>query len=74
MHLTGRFEVADSESQHLLTETDELDRPKYCALVEAAYAEPALRGLYPFTSRWTLRFSTSARPRLTIIPLLGIAA
>ncbi|MEU8779536.1 DUF6193 family natural product biosynthesis protein [Streptomyces sp. NPDC048606] len=77
VHLTGRFEVAnhdpvrlaESEWQHLLTEADEVDWPEYRALVEAAYAEPALRGLYPFTSHRTLRFSTSTRPRLTVIPL-----
>ncbi|MEW2077170.1 DUF6193 family natural product biosynthesis protein [Streptomyces sp. NPDC013433] len=31
------------------------------ALIEAAYAEPALRALYPFTSHWALRFSTTIR-------------
>ncbi|MBP5926556.1 hypothetical protein F3K32_41760 [Streptomyces sp. LBUM 1483] len=77
VHLTGRFEVAghdpvrlaESEWQHLLTEAGEVDWPEYRALVEAAYAEPALRGLYPFRSHWTLRFSTSSRPRLTGIPV-----
>ncbi|MGW4985516.1 DUF6193 family natural product biosynthesis protein [Streptomyces mirabilis] len=77
VHLTGRFEVADgdpvrlieSEWQHLRTEADEMDWPEYRALIEAAYAEPVLRGLYPFTSHWTLRFSTSIRPRLTDVPL-----
>ncbi|MFD7409822.1 DUF6193 family natural product biosynthesis protein [Streptomyces sp. NPDC059866] len=76
VHLTGRFEVPDhdperlteSEWQHLRTEARELERPgdAYHALVEAAYAEPALRSLYPFTSHWTLRFSTTTRPYLTI--------
>ncbi|MEU8588421.1 DUF6193 family natural product biosynthesis protein [Streptomyces sp. NPDC048664] len=77
VHLTGRFEVADhdpvqlteSEWQHLRTEAGEVDWPEYRALIEAAYAEPALRGLYPFTSHWTLRFSTSTRPRLSVVPL-----
>ncbi|MFI2371728.1 DUF6193 family natural product biosynthesis protein [Streptomyces sp. NPDC018833] len=32
------------------------------ALVEAACAEPAPRRLYPATSHWTLRPSTSTRP------------
>ncbi|MGW7342536.1 DUF6193 family natural product biosynthesis protein [Streptomyces sp. NPDC054854] len=78
VHLTGRFEVpdlnpaamADSAWQHLLTEASELEyawRPAYQALVEAAHAEPALRRLYPFTSHWTLRFSTRTRPRLTVV-------
>lgn len=77
VHLTGRFEVPDhdparlteSEWQHLRTEAGELDRPEYRELIEAAYAEQGLRGLYPFTSHWTLRFSTSTRPRLTVLPL-----
>jgi hypothetical protein len=44
----------------------------YQALIEAAYAEPALRALYPFTSHWALRFSTTTRPRLTVVgPCLG---
>jgi hypothetical protein len=72
VHLTGRFEVPDqnpaqlieSEWQYLRTEAAERDWPEYHALIEAAYAEPALRQLYPFTSHWTLRFSTSTRPRL----------
>lgn len=77
VHLTGRFEVADhdpvrlaeSEWQHLRTEADEVDWPQYRALIEAAYGEPVLRGLYPFTSHWTLRFSTSTRPHLTVLPM-----
>lgn len=39
----------------------------YQALIEAAHAEPALRSLYPFTSHWALRFSTTTRPRLTVV-------
>lgn len=77
VQLTGRFEVpnhdpvrlTESEWQHLRTEASALERPgsAYRALVEAAYAEPALRGLYPFTSHWTLRFSTTTRPRLSVV-------
>ncbi|MEU9131325.1 DUF6193 family natural product biosynthesis protein [Kitasatospora sp. NPDC048540] len=82
VHLTGRFEVPDhdpvllteSEWQHLRTEAGEVDWPEYHALVEAAYAEPALRGLYPFTSHWTLRFSTTTRPHLTVVPICLAAA
>ncbi|MER5562121.1 DUF6193 family natural product biosynthesis protein [Streptomyces sp. NPDC002506] len=77
VHLTGRFEMTDhdpvqlaeSEWQHLRAEADEREWPEYRALVEAAFAEPMLRGLYPFTSHSTLRFSTTTRPRLTVIPL-----
>lgn len=71
--LTGRFEVPDrdpaglveSEWRHLRTEAAEVDWPEYHALIEAAYAEPRLRRPYPFTSHWSLRFSTSTRPSLS---------
>ncbi|MEV4466109.1 DUF6193 family natural product biosynthesis protein [Micromonospora echinofusca] len=71
--LTGRFEVPDrdpaglveSEWRHLRTEAAEVNWPEYHALIEAAYAEPRLRQLYPFTSHWSLRFSTSTRPSLS---------
>ncbi|MFG2985691.1 DUF6193 family natural product biosynthesis protein [Streptomyces sp. NPDC048258] len=47
-------------------------RYPYQALVETAYAEPALRRLYPFTSHWALRFSTTTRPRLSVVgPVLA---
>jgi hypothetical protein len=76
VHLSGRFEVADgdpvqltaSEWQHMRTEASEADWPEYQELIEAAYAEPTLRALYPFTSHWTLRFSASTRPYLTTLP------
>ncbi|MFD0339867.1 DUF6193 family natural product biosynthesis protein [Streptomyces sp. NPDC127117] len=75
VRLTGRFEVpepdpvrlTESEWQRMRTEAGEQDRPAYQALIEAAYAEPVLRRLYPFTSHWTLRFSTTTRPNLTLI-------
>lgn len=77
VHLTGRFEVTDndpaqlteSEWQHLRTRAAEADWPGFHALIEAAYSEPTLRALYPFTSHWTVRFSTSTRPRLTDLKL-----
>ena len=70
VHLSGRFEVPDndpaqlteSEWQHLRTRAAEADWPEFQALVEATYREPALRALYPFTSHWTLRFSTNTGP------------
>jgi hypothetical protein len=73
VHPTGRFEVpdndpsrlAESEWQHLRIRAAEADWPEFRALIEAAYSEPALRALYPFTSHWTLRFSTSTRPQLS---------
>jgi hypothetical protein len=78
VHLTGRFEVPDldsarlveSEWQSMRVEAGELGyawQKTYQALIEAAHAEPALRALYPFTSHWVLRFSTTTRPRLTVV-------
>lgn len=75
-HPTGRFEVPDldpvrlveAEWQGMLLGARELEyswQEQYQALVEAAYAEPALRALYPFTSHWALRFSSTTRPSLT---------
>jgi hypothetical protein len=83
VHLTGRFEVPDrdpvrvtqSEWQHLRREAEELEYPwreTHQDLIETAYAEPALRALYPFTSHWALRFATATRPRLTVVgPMLS---
>ncbi|MEU1783759.1 DUF6193 family natural product biosynthesis protein [Streptomyces abikoensis] len=62
--------LTEVEWQSLRQEASELEvawQETYQALVEAAYAEPALRALYPFTSHWALRFSTTTRPRLTIV-------
>ncbi|MGW1890109.1 DUF6193 family natural product biosynthesis protein [Streptomyces sp. NPDC002004] len=78
VHLTGRFEVpdhdparlAESEWQRMRQEAAELEcdwQESYQALIEAAYAEPSLRALYPFTSQWVLRFSTTTRPTVTIV-------
>ncbi|MDQ0752860.1 hypothetical protein QF034_007091 [Streptomyces africanus] len=78
VRLTGRFEVPDhdparlteSEWQGMRQEASELEydwQAAYQALIEAAYAEPALRALYPFTSHWALRFSATTRPGLTTV-------
>ncbi|GEB57001.1 DUF6193 family natural product biosynthesis protein [Streptomyces gardneri] len=78
VHLTGRSEVPDhhparlteSEWQSMRQEAAELEyawKEPYQALIEAAYAEPALRALYPFTSHWVLRFSATTRPHLTVV-------
>lgn len=42
-------------------------RPGQEELVEAAYARPELRCLFPFTSHWTLRFATVAAPERPVI-------
>ncbi|MFI8814673.1 MULTISPECIES: DUF6193 family natural product biosynthesis protein [unclassified Streptomyces] len=78
VHLTGRFEAPDndparlteSEWQGLRQEAAELEyvwAQTHRSLVEAAHAEPVLRALYPFTSHWALRFSTTTRPALTVV-------
>lgn len=78
VHPTGRFEVPDndparlteSEWQHLRQEAAELEyawQETYQNLIEATHAEPALRALYPFTSHWALRFSTTTRPDLAVV-------
>ncbi|MEV6757127.1 DUF6193 family natural product biosynthesis protein [Streptomyces sp. NPDC051214] len=57
----------EAEWQRLRAEASGLPypwAPAYRDLIEAAYAEPKLRSLYPFTSVWTLRFSTTTRPKL----------
>ncbi|AVT38717.1 DUF6193 family natural product biosynthesis protein [Plantactinospora sp. BB1] len=81
VRLTGRFEVPDGDPARLIEsewlclrkEAAEVDWPEHHALIEAAYAEPALRQYYPFKSHWTLRFSTSIRPKLTIVPVCILA-
>ncbi|QIJ62700.1 DUF6193 family natural product biosynthesis protein [Streptomyces sp. JB150] len=78
VHLTGRIEtpdpdpalMAESEWQGLRRQAEELEyvwRDTHRALIEAAYAQPALRALYPFTSHWALRFSVTTRPDLTVV-------
>ena len=45
-------------------------RPYVADLIEAAYAAPQLRQLYPYTSHFTLRFSTRAGPYGDDIPCI----
>jgi len=78
VHLSGHFEVPDndpgklteSEWQHLRTRAAEADWPEFQALVEAAYREPALRALFPYTGHWALRFSTNTGPWMTDLGLV----
>ncbi|MFE4977734.1 DUF6193 family natural product biosynthesis protein [Kitasatospora sp. NPDC056651] len=50
--------VIAAEWQRLLGEARNADWPEYRALVEAAFEEPVLRELYPYTSHWALSFAT----------------
>jgi Family of unknown function (DUF6193) len=55
----GPAQVVAVQWQYLREEADEAPWPGQRALIEAAYAEPKLRQLYPYTSHWALRFSTT---------------
>ncbi|WP_433891781.1 DUF6193 family natural product biosynthesis protein [Streptomyces sp. CA-111067] len=65
--LTGRQEVPDgntaevnaSEWQFMRQHARDAGWPEFQSLVEAAYAEPELRALFPFTEYWVLFFSSS---------------
>ncbi|WP_214317568.1 DUF6193 family natural product biosynthesis protein [Nonomuraea sediminis] len=52
-------DVIASEWQWLLKDARDADWPQYQALIEAAYDQPKLRSLYPFTSHWALSFSAT---------------
>ncbi|MFD6530600.1 DUF6193 family natural product biosynthesis protein [Streptomyces sp. NPDC060184] len=49
--------------------------PQFAAVLEAAYAEPRLRALFPYTSHWTVAFSSSTgrphRCEVAIAPQYG---
>ncbi|WP_238011395.1 DUF6193 family natural product biosynthesis protein [Dactylosporangium sp. AC04546] len=55
----GPAQVVAAQWQWLRQDAEDASWPEYRALVEAAYAEPKLRQLYPYTSHWSLRFSTT---------------
>ncbi|MFI6235238.1 DUF6193 family natural product biosynthesis protein [Micromonospora sp. NPDC050784] len=55
----GPAAVVAAEWQWLRQRTEEADWPHHTALVEAAYNEPRLRQLYPYTSHSVLNFSTT---------------
>jgi hypothetical protein len=55
----GPEQVVATQWHSLLDDARPASWPEHVQLVEAAYAEPKLRQLYPYTSHWTLRFSTT---------------
>jgi hypothetical protein len=55
----GPEHVVAEQWRYMHEEADEADWPEHRALISAAYAEPKLRQLYPYTSHWSLRFSTT---------------
>ncbi|MFI9366776.1 DUF6193 family natural product biosynthesis protein [Kitasatospora sp. NPDC053057] len=65
--LTGRLEVPDgngadviaSQWQWMRKEARDAGRPEFRALVEAAYAQPVLRALCPYTGHWALSFAAA---------------
>lgn len=78
VHRSGRYEVpdrdpdrlTDSAWQSLRRDAADMEvdgKVHQQALIEAAHADPVLRGLYPFTSHWALCFSTTTRPDMTVV-------
>jgi hypothetical protein len=55
----GPAQVVAIQWQLLREAAEQAPWPEQLALIDAAYAEPKLRQLYPYTSHWTLRFSTT---------------
>ncbi|MEH0932658.1 DUF6193 family natural product biosynthesis protein [Micromonospora sp. CPCC 205558] len=55
----GPAAVVAAEWRWLRQRTEEADWPNHTALIEAAYNEPRLRQLYPYTSHSVLNFSTT---------------
>jgi hypothetical protein len=55
----GPADVVTAQWRWLREDAEDRGWPEYRALIEAAYAEPKLRQLYPYTSHWSLRFSTT---------------
>ncbi|MGC4768009.1 DUF6193 family natural product biosynthesis protein [Micromonospora sp. DT44] len=55
----GPAQVVAAEWQWLRQRAGETDWPNYRALIEAAYNEPRLRQLYPYTSHSVLNFSAT---------------
>jgi hypothetical protein len=51
--------VVSGQWEGLLHGAEEAGWPEHQALIAAAHAEPRLRQLYPYTSHWMLRFSTT---------------
>jgi hypothetical protein len=67
VELSGRYEVPDDSVEHYIAAEWGYQRkdartaawPEQVELIEAAYAEPLLRGLYPFTSHCALRLTAT---------------
>lgn len=55
----GPEQLVAAQWQWLREDAEQANWPEHQALVEAAHAEPRLRQLYPYTSHWSLRFSTT---------------
>ncbi|GGQ87345.1 DUF6193 family natural product biosynthesis protein [Couchioplanes azureus] len=55
----GPAQVVATQWQLLREAADQAPWPEYRELLDAAYAEPKLRQLYPYTSHWALKFSTT---------------
>jgi hypothetical protein len=53
----GPAQTVSEQWQWVRQDDEEAPWPEYRALIEAAYAEPHLRQLFPYTSHWSLRLS-----------------
>ncbi|WP_068924075.1 DUF6193 family natural product biosynthesis protein [Planobispora rosea] len=55
----GPAQLVSAQWEWVRQDAEEAPWPEYRTLVEAAYAEPRLRQLFPYVSHWLLRFSTT---------------
>lgn len=55
----GPEQVVTAQWQAMFEDARAYGWPEYEALLESAYAGPRFRRLYPYSSHWTLRFSTT---------------
>jgi len=63
MHADGDVGARiEAQWQYLLEDAETAPWPGQKPLTEAAYAVPRLRALYPYTSHWELRFSSTPPP------------
>jgi hypothetical protein len=53
----GITDELDIAWYYLRRDGEEANWPEYRALIEAAYVDPTLRQLFPFTSHWSLRLT-----------------
>lgn len=75
-HERGPAAAVTAQWEMLLAEASATPQfPEFAAVLEAAYVEPRLRSLFPFTSHWTVAFSSRTggpyRCEVAIAPQYG---